>query len=146
MSIKGVEQVKRGIRVAVDEAATSKTEGAIFTILFQGSEMSKLMTPIDTSNLVNSLYAPRITATPGGYTGAVGYTAAYARAVHEAPGKLKGLPRADFGKTRAGVAFGGGKKVGRYWDPNAEPGFLRKAFEQLRPAIPAILKEHYRVK
>ena len=53
------------------------------------------------------------------------------------PGTLKGQPREHFGKTnnlsdfgpKQVIEFGGGTGKGKYWDPNAEPEFLRKAFE-----------------
>lgn len=146
MAAKGIKQVKTAISREISDIAKVKTVDAIYAILFQGSEASKLMTPIDTSTLVNSLYAPRIQALPGKVRGTVGYTAKYAKAVHDAPGKLKGLPRADFGKTRAGVAFGGGTGKGTYWSPNAEPRFLEKGFEKIKPSIPKILKEYHSVK
>ncbi|WP_026384708.1 hypothetical protein [Achromobacter xylosoxidans] len=145
MPVKGIERVKRGFRIAVKEIGEGKTERAVYETLSQGSAMAAQMTPIDTSNLVNSQYAPQIDVREGKVSGSVGYTAGYAAAVHEASGKLKGKPRADFGKTRAGVAFGGGTGKGNYWDPNAEPKFLTKGFDQIKGAIPAILKRVYGV-
>jgi len=49
-------------------------------------------------------------------TGRVGYTASYAARVNAAGGTLKGKPRPD--------------GSGNYWDPDAEPYFLRKGFER----------------
>jgi hypothetical protein len=145
MPVKGIERVKRGFRIAVKEIGEGKTERAVYETLSQGSAMAAQMTPIDSSNLVNSQYAPQIDVKEGKVSGSVGYTASYAAAVHEASGKLKGKPRADFGKTRAGVAFGGGTGNGNYWDPNAEPRFLTKGFDQIKGAVPAILKRIYGV-
>nr|WP_315528293.1 hypothetical protein [uncultured Achromobacter sp.] len=145
MPVKGIERVKRGFRIAVKEIGEGKTERAVYETLSQGSAMAAQMTPIDSSNLVNSQYAPQIDVKEGKVSGSVGYTASYAAAVHEASGKLKGKPRADFGKTRAGVAFGGGTGNGNYWDPNAEPRFLTKGFDEIKSAIPAILKRNYGV-
>ena len=135
MPVKGIERVKRGFRIAVKEIGEGKTERAVYETLSQGSAMAAQMTPIDSSNLVNSQYAPQIDVKEGKVSGSVGYTASYAAAVHEASGKLKGKPRADFGKTRAGVAFGGGTGNGNYWDPNAEPEFLTKGFDQIKGCL-----------
>lgn len=145
MPVKGIERVKRGFRIAVKEIGEGKTERAVYETLSQGSAMAAQMTPIDSSNLVNSQYAPQIDVKEGKVSGSVGYTASYAAAVHEASGKLKGKPRADFGTTRAGVGFGGGTGNGNYWDPNAEPEFLSKGFDQIKGAVPAILKRIYGV-
>ena len=84
--------------------------------------------PIDTSFLVNSEYR-KVTERFGGFEGEIGYGAEYAAYVHDAPGTLKGQPRADFGKTREGVSFGGGTGKGVYWGPDGEPGFLAKGVQ-----------------
>jgi hypothetical protein len=131
MPVKGIERVRKGFKQKIDHIADGVSEGAVFAILSQGAGIAQTMTPIDTSNLVNSQYYPQMEVTKSGVKGNVGYTAAYAAAVHEAPGTLKGQPRESGG--------------GDYWDPNAEPGFLKKGFEEVKPAIPAILKQHYRV-
>lgn len=151
MAVKGIERVKRNYKRTVERIAGPVSEGAIYAVLSQGGAMAATMTPMDTSTLINSQYAPQISVQGGKVKGQIGYTADYASAVHEAPGKLKGQPRADFGRTgvhsdygpRVPVAFGGGTGVGNYWDPNAEPGFLTKGFEQIKPAIPSILKATY---
>jgi len=145
MPVKGIERVKRNFRVAVKEISEGTTERTVYMILSQGGAMAAQMTPADTSTLINSQTAPQISVKRGKVAGAIGYTSAYAAAVHEAPGKLKGEPRAHFGKTREGVEFGGGTEKGNYWDPNAEPEFLKKGFDQIRPSIPAILRKAYRV-
>lgn len=131
MPVKGISRVRKGFKLAIDEISQAKTEGAVYAILSQGAALAQTMTPVDTSNLINSQYAPQISQANGKTDGHIGYTAEYAEAVHEAPGTLAGQPRADGN--------------GDYWDPNAEPGFLEKGFDQLKPSIPAILKEHYRV-
>lgn len=153
MSVSGVERVKGNVDNILIRASADKSEAALYAILSQGAAIAQTMTPIDTSNLANSQYAPQIDMRAGKVTGQVGYTARYAKAVHEAPGTLKGLPREHFGKTgnqsafgpQQVVSFGGGSGTGSYWDPDAEPQFLTKGFEQLKPSIPVILKEVYRV-
>ncbi|MOA46933.1 hypothetical protein D3C78_1695100 [compost metagenome] len=98
--------------------------------------MAQTMTPIDTSNLINSQYAPQISVSNGKVTGNVGYTAPYAGAVHGAPGINvgQGVLRDSANPSR-----------GDFWDPNAEPEFLSKGFEQVEASVPAILRSHYRV-
>lgn len=134
MPVKGIERVKRNLRVTVARIAEGTTERTVYEILSQGGAMAAQMTPIDTSNLVNSQYAPQIDVKQGKVTGNIGYTAAYASAVHDAPGTLRGQPRDPNDPSR-----------GDFWDPNAEPGFLTRGFEEIKPAIPAILKRNYKV-
>jgi hypothetical protein len=74
-------------------------------------------------------------------TGRVGYSANYAAYVHAMPGKLKGQPRAHFGKTREGQEFGGGTGTGNYWDPHGEPQFLTKAANETRDQIDAVMRK-----
>lgn len=151
MPVKGIAQVKRNYKALMQEIDGRRTDKAVYAVLSQGAAISDTMTPIDTSNLINSRYAPQIAQQKGKTIGTVGYTARYAAAVHAAPGTLKGQPRADFGRTgnrseygpMRPVAFGGGTGVGNYWDPNAEPQFLAKGFEEIKPSIPAILKAAY---
>src|SRR5690606_34836576 len=54
-----------------------------------------------------------------GFRARLGFTANYAAAVHAMPGKLKGQPRDSNDPSR-----------GDFWDPDAEPEFLTKAFER----------------
>ncbi|HBN9790676.1 TPA: hypothetical protein L3921_006109 [Pseudomonas aeruginosa] len=134
MAIQGIDRVRRNLRVAVENIAGGVSERAVYEVLSQGATMAQTMTPIDTSTLVNSQTAPQITVGPNGVEGSVGYTAAYAAAVHEAPGTLAGQSRDENDPSR-----------GNYWDKNAEPEFLTKGFDQIIPAIPAILRRTYRV-
>jgi len=129
--IHGVKRVKRNFEKTFGRIESDKTELAVFSILSQASALAQTMTPMDTGNLAQSQYAPQISQRLGVTTGKVGYTANYAHAVHEAPGVLKGLPRPN--------------NRGNYWDPNAEPKFLTKGFEQIKSAVPQILKGIYRV-
>ena len=135
MAVKGIAQVKRNYRQLVKDVAEKQTNAAVYTILSQGAAISATITPIDTSNLINSQYAPQITQGKGKVSGHVGYTADYAGFVHNASGVLKGVPRPN-------KAHEPGR--GNYWDPNAEPKFLQKGFEQIKPSIHAILKKIYK--
>lgn len=129
MPVRGIERVKANFRLKVQDIDGRRTDKAVYAVLSQGAAMSDTMTPVDTSTLINSRYAPQIGHQPGKTVGYVGYTASYAGAVHDAPGILKGLPRP------------GGN--GEYWDPNAEPQFLARGFEEIKPSVPAILKAAY---
>lgn len=115
------------------------SERAVYNVLQAGAAYSDMLTPVDTSNLINSRYAPQIQRSDGKVSGTVGYTAEYAAAVHNMSGKLKGQPREGFGN----AGFGGGTGKGTYWSPDAEPKFLEKGFEMVKPEVPAILKASY---
>lgn len=129
MAIKGMAQLRRNVRKQLTLAIPSHAERAMHIATSIIGGYATLMTPVDTSNLINSQY--RIVKNEGRrVVAAIGYTARYAAAVHEMSGKLKGQPRADFGVTRAGVAFGGGTGRGNYWDPSGEPQFLSKAGDE----------------
>lgn len=131
MPVEGIKRVKQGFRMKMEDISQAKTEGAVYAILSQGAALAQTMTPIDTSTLINSQYAPQMDSGRKGITGSVGYTASYAAAVHAAPGTLAGQPRENGN--------------GDYWDPNAEPEFLAKGFEQVKSAIPDILSRIYDV-
>lgn len=131
MAVRGIENVQRNMKAALEEISGARTHRAVYAILSQGQARAATMTPIDTSNLMNSMFGPQIFRAQSKMTGRVGYTAAYAAAVHDAPGKLKGLPRP--------------KNRGNYWDPSAEPGFLELGFKQIKTDAPRILEGIYRV-
>lgn len=130
MPVKGVEQVRRNMARIVERIAGPISERTMLEILIIGAGKAATLTPIDTSNLINSQYR-RVGRGPLGVWGRVGYTANYAAAVHAASGKLDGQPRAA--------------NRGNYWDPNAEPRFLTKGFEQSLDQIRAAIKRGYKV-
>ena len=114
MAIKGMAQVRKNLRQQLTLAIPSDAERAMHIATSIIGGYATLMTPVDTSNLINSQY--RIVKNTGTkVVAAIGYTAKYAAAVHEKPGTLRG----------AGVMRPSGR--GNYWDPDAEPQFLRKA-------------------
>lgn len=128
---QGIERVRLNAQQTFNNITGPVTERAVYALLSQGAAMAATMTPIDTSTLINSQYAPQIRQSAGSTTGHVGYTAEYAGWVHDAPGTLQGLPRMNGN--------------GNYWDPNAEPGFLEKGMEAIMPNGMAVLRRHYRV-
>lgn len=129
MPVKGIERVRVRLKATFNDIKGQRTRDAVYTILSQGAGIAQTMTPIEQGNLINSQTEPRLGDTPTGVNGIVAYTAEYAGAVHDAPGTLKGQERES--------------GMGRYWDPGGEPEFLTKGFEEVKPAIPAILRRIY---
>lgn len=144
MSVKGAKRIVNNYRLKVKEISEQRTQTAVRAVLLEGSAMAATMVPMDTGHLLQSQYAPQVITHTGKTVGHVGFTAQYALWVHEMPGKLKGQPRADFGTTRARESFGGGSGRGFYWDPDAEPQFMVKGFDQINPM--QIIEAIYRVK
>lgn len=129
MPVKGIERVRVRLKATFNDIKGQRTRDAVYTILSQGAGIAQTMTPIEQGNLINSQTEPRLGETPTGINGIVAYTAEYAGAVHEAPGTLRGQERPS--------------GSGQYWDPDGEPEFLTKGFEEVKPAIPAILRRIY---
>lgn len=132
MPVKGLKEVRQQLKKVFGDISGPRTEKTLTEVLITAAGFAAVMTPIDTSNLINSQYR-RITAYGNRVVGAIGYTAAYAAAVHDKPGTLLGTntPRSKSDPSRGNV-----------WDPDAEPEFLRKAFEDsdARAAIDMIVK------
>lgn len=101
-------------------------------VVILGAGEAAAMTPRASSVLLNS-QTRSVRQDGTRIIGTAGYTAEYALAVHEAPGKLKGLniPRPD--------------GQGVYWGPSGEPEFLRKGFERARPEIDRRIKAALKV-
>lgn len=134
MPVKGLKEVRQQIKKVFGKIKGPLTEKALTEVLITASGFAANMIPIDTSNLINSQYR-KITAYGTRVVGAIGYTAAYAAAVHNAPGTLLGTdtPRSTSDPSRGNV-----------WDKDGEPEFLRKAFEgaEGRAAIQDTMKRH----
>ncbi|HHU1816764.1 TPA: hypothetical protein ACUA50_000887 [Escherichia coli] len=128
MPIRGVKRVRERLRQELKEITDKKTHEVLWRVGMLAGGFAANMTPVDTGFLINSQFQ-YIGSTAEGMQLRLGYTARYAEWVHNMPGTLKGQPRENFGRTSDGVEFGGGTGKGKYWDPNAEPEFLRKAFE-----------------
>lgn len=123
MPVKGMKQVRSKLADVFEQIAGPMTERTVTEILIIGGGYADALTPMAVGTLVNSRYR-RIEKSADGWTGRYGYTAAYAAAVHDAPGTLKGqsVPRYP-------------ASLGNVWDgsggPNsAEPDFLTKGFER----------------
>ncbi|HAW7813108.1 hypothetical protein AM272_05375 [Escherichia coli] len=144
MPIKGVKRVRERIKQELKEIADKKTAEVLWRVGMIGGGYAALLTPVDTSFLINSQYQ-EIDNTPAGMQLRLGYTARYAEWVHDMPGKLKGQPRENFGRTSDGVEFGGGTGNGEYWDPNAEPEFLRKGIDENLGEITREIERGYQI-
>jgi hypothetical protein len=130
MPVKGVKEVNQNIKRFIDKARGPITEVTLTKVLIAGAAHAARITPVDTSNLINSQFR-RVVKLGDGWTGTAGYTAEYAKWVHEMPGTLKGKPRSEvksFTTKAGGVAFESNQ--GNFWSPNGEPEFLRKGFER----------------
>lgn len=129
MPIKGADKVRANMARVFGKIKGPMTQATLTEVLIIGGGYADSMTPVDLGTLINSRF--REIKTDGNrWIARYGYTASYAAAVHALSAKLKGQPRADFGMTRAGQAFGGGSGKGNYWDPDAEPQWLTKGFER----------------
>lgn len=137
MPVRGLKEVRQQLRKVFGDISGPRAEKTLTEVLITAAGFAATMTPIDTSNLINSQYR-KITAYGNRVVGVIGYTAAYAAAVHDKPGTLlgKNVPRDSNDPSRGNV-----------WDPDAEPEFLRKAFEDsdARAAIDAIIKRGMKV-
>lgn len=123
MPAKGMSAVRSKLAATFEKITGPMTESCITTVLIIGGGYADALTPMALGTLVNSRFR-RVERTADGWTGRYGYTAAYASAVHEKPGTLKGTntPRSP-------------ATLGNVWDGSmgsngAEPGFLTKGFER----------------
>jgi hypothetical protein len=140
MNVTGIDEINARFKLATQRIRAGG-ERAVTKLLIAIEGQSMFLTPVDTSNLINSI-GRQVQPLGDHYTGYVYYGAEYAKWVHDMPGTLMGEPRADFGTTRDGTAFGGGTGKGNYWDPHGEPEFLRKAGERVaREDAPRIVRE-----
>ena len=129
-------------RKILDKITGENTQATVTAMLIQSMLRSAAITPVATSNLVNSQYY-RTFKNGTKWLGQAGYTAEYAARVHEAAGSLKGLGIKR--PTR------GGEDLGDYWDgangPNSgEPKFLEKGInEMIDNDFENIVKKEYKI-
>ena len=110
MSARIVNKLPQFINVTERKAAR-----AVAQALVLGASEASVLTPIDTSNLLNSQFRS-LRKEGSAIIGTVGYTADYAMAVHD-PSHPQNFRR-----------------------PSAEKEFLRKGFERAEPNIRAVIK------
>lgn len=119
MPINGLDQVRRALAKEAMEIAQKKSRKAVTEVLITAAGFAATMTPIDTSNLINSQFR-EVSVDDEVVTGMLGYTAAYAAAVHDSKGTLVGKNvLRDKNDPSRGVV----------WAKDGEPEFLRKSFE-----------------
>lgn len=146
MPVKGIKEVNQKITALLKRQAGPVTEQTMMAVLIEGRAAAAAITPRDTSTLVNSMYL-KIYPAKGKLVGKVGYAAEYALYVSEAPGTLKGKPRSSVKsfETSSGKT-GFASSQGNFWDPHAEPDFLRKGFERdALPVIKQIIRKGYQL-
>ncbi|MCC4288515.1 hypothetical protein [Vreelandella aquamarina] len=120
MPTRGGRNVRRNFSRTVGRIAGPLTDRIVTEVLIIGEGWAANLTPVDTSNLINSRFRT-VTNTATGTVGVVGYTAAYAAAVHD-----------------------GGPK--NWKKAAAEDEFLKKGFERDgRGEIEAHISRSYRV-
>lgn len=116
--VKGIRQAQQNLNKLIDNIQSKKSVRAIYSALFIIGAASAKEVPRDTSTLVNSQFR-EVEAKGGMVLGRVGYSAAYAAAVHEAPGKYL--------NTQTDRPVGRGETPGSrgvIWGPNGNPKFL----------------------
>lgn len=137
MPVRGLKEVRQRLKTIFGDIKGPRVQKTLAEVLVTAAGFAANMTPIDTSNLINSQYR-KITAYGNRVVAAIGYTAAYAAAVHDAPGTLRGkeVARDKNDPSRGNV-----------WDHKAEPGFLVKAFEDsdARAAIDAVIRKGMKI-
>ena len=105
MPVKGRDKVVGNFKIAVDKIDRITTERALRRITIVGAANAARLTPVDTSNLLNSQFFTFVRHGDGESSASVLYTASYSAAVHD-----------------------GGE---RNWQKaSAESEFLRKGFER----------------
>lgn len=129
MPARGLKEARQRTR-EVFKLVGEKASRTMVEVLIAGRSYTLMLTPIDTSNLVNSAFID-VRTRKNGVSGRFGFTAAYAAAVHGMPGTLKGQPRPDGN--------------GNYWDPDAEPEFVRKGFEDNRRQLDAVVQRGMKI-
>lgn len=122
-AIKRTEQI---VGTITAEKAVRAIKSANFIIRTEAATM----TPVETSTLINSQF-DTVEVNGSRITGRVGYSARYALYVHNASGKLAGMPRPS------------GKGV--YWGPHAEPQFLLKAGTKTKELVDQIIKKEMKL-
>lgn len=128
--LKGINEAIARTSQIVDEITATKVVRALKSATYIIRTESATLTPIDTSNLINSQF-DTIEINGTRVTGKIGYSANYALYVHNATGKLKGRPRANGN--------------GVYWQPGGEPKFLTKAAERTRSLVDGVIKKEMKI-
>ena len=120
MPVKGIDQVNKRIFSTLTRMRGEITRKTMIKVLMTGQNHALELTPVgDTSNLINSRFM-KIQNVSDGFRGLVGYTANYAKYVHE-----------------------GGPK--NWQKMGAEDRFLEKGFEENMPELRQIIINGYKI-
>jgi len=114
MAVKGLTQARNGTKRIAANVVDVKARRAVTAGIIVGQGWAQILTPVDTSFLINGQYR-RVDKTNMGYRGSVGYIAEYAAAVHD-PSVIQNFQK-----------------------PGAEKEFLKKGFEQNIAQIDAMV-------
>ncbi|MCP2005226.1 UNVERIFIED_ORG: hypothetical protein J2Y78_003766 [Buttiauxella agrestis ATCC 33320] len=118
VKLKGISRAKSNLDKFISTVEGKRAVRAIYSALFIIGAASAKEVPRDTSTLVNSQFRD-VNVRGGMVMGRVGYSAAYAAAVHEAPGKYL--------NTQTDRPVGPGESPGSrgvIWGPSGNPKFL----------------------
>tara|TARA_R110000868_G_C10952146_1_gene767900 strand:- start:1653 stop:2015 length:363 start_codon:yes stop_codon:yes gene_type:complete len=120
MPVKGIEQVNRRIASTLDKIGGDITRKTLTQVLMTGQNHGIMLTPVgDTSNLINSRFI-QVQNNGMNFKGLAGYTANYAKYVHD-----------------------GGPK--NWQKLGAEDRFLEKGFEDNLPELRQIIINGYKI-
>lgn len=129
MAIKGMAEVRRNLTRTLEQVIPERAAAAMHVAGSIIANHATLLTPVDTGHLAGSQYQT-VETSEGRATARVGYTAEYAKRVHDAKGTLKGEARSKSDPSR-----------GEFWSPDAEPKFLQKAGDDHLDEIDAAIKK-----
>lgn len=120
MPVTGLSSARRSTVQLVANVTQRKAQRAVTVALIIGAGYAAIMTPIDTSFLINGQYR-KVSKVGAGFSGLIGYTANYAAAVHD-PSNPQRFKRAG-----------------------AEKLFLQKGFEENRAEIDAQVRASFQI-
>lgn len=137
MAIKtrGVSQAMRRTDQIFNTVKAQKVVRALKSASYIIRTESATMTPVATSTLINSQF-DTIISNGVRITAKIGYSAAYALYVHNAPGSLLGTHTPRTGKL---------KGKGNVWDKTGEPEFLKKAVNKTRSLVDSAIKREMKL-
>jgi hypothetical protein len=135
MPVRGAKQVRQNMARIIGKIGGEMSERAVYESLIIIDGNAALLTPVDTSNLINSRFI-EVKKLPAGVQGRMGYTAEYAAAVHNSPGTYVGAnePRASNDPSR-----------GNMWEPNADPEFLPQGAENAKADNDRVIKKRMKL-
>ena len=137
--VKGIRAAKANLDRLIGDIQGRKAVRALTKALIIISIRSAIEVPRETSTLLNSQFR-EIGVKGSRIIGIVGYTANYALAVHEAPGKYLGTntPR----PTKRGESSGA---RGVIWGPGGKPKFLEEPARNSQSEVEAAIREEMKL-